>query len=45
MLRGRVHRDEELLLGPTSTGQFVPVRVKSIHIQRLPAKEAVAGQV
>jgi hypothetical protein len=34
----------QMLLGPDGNGQFVPVRVKSIHCKRVPVKTVRAGQ-
>ncbi|ETV75788.1 hypothetical protein H257_10156 [Aphanomyces astaci] len=42
--RGTVHVGESLLLGPTISGAFYGVHVKSIQVQRTPAKCVFAGQ-
>ncbi|CAK4165951.1 unnamed protein product [Aphanomyces euteiches] len=41
---GTVHVGESLLLGPTNSGSFYGVHVKSIEVQRTPAKSIFAGQ-
>ncbi|KAF0689656.1 Aste57867_18893 [Aphanomyces stellatus] len=41
---GTVHVGESLLLGPTNSGAFYGVHVKSIEVQRTPAKRIFAGQ-
>ncbi|ETW06927.1 hypothetical protein, variant [Aphanomyces invadans] len=41
---GTVHVGESLLLGPTNSGAFYGVHVKSIEVQRTPAKCVFAGQ-
>ncbi|OQR94838.1 GTP-binding protein [Achlya hypogyna] len=41
---GTVHVGDSLLLGPTASGAFYGVRVKSIEVQRTPAKRIYAGQ-
>nr|XP_039254255.1 GTP-binding protein 2-like [Styela clava] len=44
MLRGTIKEDEELLMGPTTTGQFKPVTITSIRRNRAPCRVAKAGQ-
>lgn len=44
MLRGTVKEDEELLMGPTTIGQFLPVTITSIRRNRAPCRIARAGQ-
>ncbi|OQS00061.1 GTP-binding protein [Thraustotheca clavata] len=41
---GTVHVGDSLLLGPTNSGAFYGVHVKSIEVQRTPAKSIYAGQ-
>ncbi|KDO17013.1 hypothetical protein SPRG_17550 [Saprolegnia parasitica CBS 223.65] len=41
---GTVSVGDSLLLGPTATGAFYGVHVKSIEVQRTPAKRIFAGQ-
>lgn len=41
---GRIHDQQQLLLGPDKTGQFKPVLVKTIHYKRVPADMVESGQ-
>jgi len=41
---GRIHEQQQLLLGPDKTGQFKPVLVKTIHYKRVPADMVESGQ-
>lgn len=43
-VRGVIHRNSKLLLGPDGLGTFVPVVVKSIHCKDTPVAHVVAGQ-
>lgn len=43
-LKGIIHTNDTLLLGPDSLGNFIPVAIKSIHRKRLPVKEVRSGQ-
>ncbi|OTF79925.1 ubiE/COQ5 methyltransferase GTP-binding protein-like protein [Euroglyphus maynei] len=43
-LKGIIHTNETLLLGPDTLGNFLPVSIKSIHRKRLPVKEVRSGQ-
>ncbi len=42
---GRVKAGDRLLIGPFHDGSFRTVRVKSIHVNRVPVQEAEAGQL
>ncbi|RLE94185.1 MAG: GTP-binding protein [Thermoprotei archaeon] len=44
VMRGVVEVDDEVLLGPFKDGSWRPVRVKSIHVNRLPVEKGLAGQ-
>jgi len=44
VLEGLVDKDREVLLGPFKDGSWRTVRVKSIHVNRIPVDRAVAGQ-
>ncbi|CAB3397638.1 unnamed protein product [Caenorhabditis bovis] len=44
MLAGTVNVNDVLLLGPTSTGDFIPLPVKSIHRKRMPVTSVRCGQ-
>lgn len=44
ILRGTVKENDALLLGPTEEGEFIPVKIGSIHRNRLPCRVATAGQ-
>ncbi len=44
VLEGVVGVDDRLLIGPFEDGSWRQVRVKSIHINRVPASRALAGQ-
>merc|ERR1719181_1951029 len=44
MRAGRIHEQQQLLLGPDKTGQFKPVLVKTIHYKRVPADVVESGQ-
>ena len=44
VLAGTINLNQVLLLGPDDTGVFTPVIVRSIHLNRLLAEKAVAGQ-
>jgi GTPase len=44
LLSGTVNLAKTLLLGPSKTGDFKPVRVGGIHHKRIEVEEAVAGQ-
>ncbi len=41
---GSIDEGQELLLGPTESGAFVPVRVLSLHRNRLPCRRVRSGQ-
>jgi GTPase len=41
---GTVSVDDVLLCGPNKAGDFVPVSVGSVHINRVPVRAATAGQ-
>lgn len=43
-LKGIIHLNDVMLLGPNAVGQFQPVPVKSIHRKRMPVAEVRAGQ-
>ncbi|XP_035376727.1 GTP binding protein 1, like isoform X1 [Electrophorus electricus] len=43
-LRGWIHLNDTLLLGPDPVGAFIPISVKSIHRNRMPVKEVHGGQ-
>uniref|UniRef100_A0A8B9LA45 GTP-binding protein 1 n=1 Tax=Astyanax mexicanus TaxID=7994 RepID=A0A8B9LA45_ASTMX len=43
-LRGWIHMNDTLLLGPDPLGVFLPITVKSIHRKRMPVKEVRGGQ-
>ena len=43
-LKGLIHLNDTLLLGPDSLGAFYPFPVKSIHRKRMPVKEVRGGQ-
>jgi len=43
-LRGEIHLNDTLLLGPDLLGNFIPIAVKSIHRKRMPVKEVRGGQ-
>lgn len=43
-LKGVVHLNETLLLGPDPLGRFQSVQIKSIHRKRMPVKQVHAGQ-
>ena len=43
-LRGEIHLNDTLLLGPDLLGNFMPIAVKSIHRKRMPVKEVRGGQ-
>jgi len=40
---GCLTANASLLLGPNEFGEFIPVTIKSVHINRLPVREARAG--
>lgn len=42
--RGIIREQDELLIGPDLSGQFVPVRVGSIHRNKAPCRVVKAGQ-
>lgn len=44
LLRGTVREGEELIMGPTISGKFLPVLVTSIRRNRAPCMIARAGQ-
>jgi len=44
MRAGRIHEQQQLLLGPDTTGQFRPVLVKTIHYKRVPTDMIETGQ-
>lgn len=44
VLRGAIKEGDGLLLGPTDDGLFLPVKVGSLHRNRLPCRLATAGQ-
>ena len=44
VLEGVVDRDREVLIGPFKDGSWRTVRVKSIHVNRVPVDRAIAGQ-
>ena len=41
---GTVALNQQLLLGPDRTGEFLPVLVRGIHFRRLPVDKAISGQ-
>jgi len=41
---GRIHQNQQLLLGPDKTGQFKPVLVKTIHYKRVLCEAVESGQ-
>ena len=43
-MQGKIQLNDTLLLGPMSTGKFVPVSIRSIHHKRLPVKEVRGRQ-
>ena len=43
-LRGTIHLNDTLLLGPDALGQFLPLVIKSIHRKRMPVNEVRGGQ-
>ena len=42
--RGTIKEGDCLMLGPTEEGDFHPVRIGSIHRNRLPCRVTMAGQ-
>ncbi|ELT99327.1 hypothetical protein CAPTEDRAFT_18841 [Capitella teleta] len=44
LLRGSVRQGDQLLLGPSDSGEFQPVRISTIHRNRVPCAFATAGQ-
>ncbi|CAI5450928.1 unnamed protein product [Caenorhabditis angaria] len=44
MLAGTVNVNDVLLIGPTSTGDFLPLPIKSIHRKRMPVNTVRCGQ-
>ncbi|KYQ88647.1 GTP-binding protein 1 [Tieghemostelium lacteum] len=43
VMKGVININDNLLLGPDDSGNFLPVQVKSIHTKRLPVKQVRAG--
>ena len=43
-LKGVIHLNDTLLLGPDAVGNFSPLVIKSIHRKRMPVKEVRGGQ-
>jgi GTPase len=43
-LQGTISINDNLLLGPTSFGEFIPVSIRGIHRKRLSVKEVKGGQ-
>ena len=41
---GTVHVNDQLLLGPDKTGEFIPVLVRGIHFRRTLTDKALTGQ-
>jgi len=41
---GRIHTNQQLLLGPDKAGQFRPVLVKTLHYKRVPTDAVESGQ-
>lgn len=44
LLRGTIKEDESLVIGPTTTGKFLPVTITSIRRNRAPCRNVRAGQ-
>lgn len=44
LLAGTVRLNDNLLLGPTSNGDFIPIPIKSIHRKRMPVGIVKCGQ-
>lgn len=44
LLRGTIKEDESLVIGPTTTGKFLPVTITSIRRNRAPCRDVRAGQ-
>ena len=43
-LQGVISLNDNLLMGPNSLGEFIPVAIRGIHRKRLPVKEVKGGQ-
>lgn len=43
-LKGCIHLNDTLMLGPDSLGSFSAIVIKSIHRKRMPVKEVRGGQ-
>ena len=43
VLFGKIHAGDNMLLGPDVTGQFIPVVVRTIHVQYTPSPVATCG--
>ena len=41
---GEIEEGQQLLLGPTENGCFIPVQVLSLHRNRLPSRRVRCGQ-
>jgi len=44
VMSGIVKPNSQLLLGPDSNGNFVPVSIKTIHSKKVPVEQVIAGQ-
>lgn len=43
-LAGTIRLNDNLLLGPDSTGQFIPMQIKGVHRRRMPVTAVRGGQ-
>jgi GTPase len=42
--RGTIQENEDLLIGPFESGEFIPVRIQTVHRHRVPCRIVRAGQ-